>query len=122
VLAGEPVQLFPAVRILETSLFGERASGAKSAAVKWQKNGLRTLAMVACVGVSILGATDLDKFVSLIGSFACVPLVYIYPAYLHYKGAATTRLAKVLDIVLMVVGLVAMVYTTTMAIFQWIEN
>ncbi|KAK7223913.1 hypothetical protein V2G26_011916 [Clonostachys chloroleuca] len=122
VLAGEPVQLFPAVRILETSLFGERASGAKSAAVKWQKNGLRTLAMVACVGVSILGATDLDKFVSLIGSFACVPLVYIYPAYLHYKGAATTRLAKILDIVLMVVGLVAMVYTTTMAIFQWIEN
>lgn len=34
VLAGDPVQLFPAVRILETSLFGERASGRKSLAIK----------------------------------------------------------------------------------------
>lgn len=122
VLAGEPVQLFPAVRILETSLFGDRASGAKSAAVKWQKNGVRIMAMVVCVGVSIVGATDLDKFVSLIGSFACVPLVYIYPAFLHYKGVAETRWAKGMDLTLMVVGLVAMVYTTTMAILQWTQD
>lgn len=122
VLAGEPVQLFPAVRILETSLFGERASGAKSTSVKWQKNAVRLLALVTCVGVSILGATDLDKFVSLIGSFACVPLVYIYPAYLHYKGVAETKAAQSLDIALMVTGLVAMVYTTIMAVFQWIRD
>lgn len=122
VLAGEPVQLFPAVRILETSLFGDRASGAKSAAIKWQKNAVRILALVACVGVSILGATDLDKFVSLIGSFACVPLVYIYPAFLHYKGVAETRRAKVIDITLMVVGLIAMVYTTIMALLQWTHD
>lgn len=122
VLAGEPVQLFPAVRIFETSLFGDRASGAKSAAIKWQKNAVRVLAMVSCVGVSILGATDLDKFVSLIGSFACVPLVYIYPAFLHYKGVAETKSAKTIDMTLMVVGLIAMVYTTVMAVFQWIED
>lgn len=122
VLAGEPVQLFPAVRILETSLFGDRASGAKSAAVKWQKNAVRITALAVCVGVSILGATDLDKFVSLIGSFACVPLVYIYPAYLHYKGVAETKGAKVVDIILMITGLIAMVYTTTMALLQWTQN
>jgi proton-coupled amino acid transporter len=121
VLAGEPVQLFPAVRILETSLFEDRASGAKSAAIKWSKNALRTLLMILCVGISMVGASDLDKFVSLIGSFACVPLVYIYPAYLHYKGAAESTLAKVTDIVLIVVGLVAMVYTTAVTAFQWIE-
>lgn len=122
VLAGEPVQLFPAVRILETSFFEERASGAKSRAIKWKKNAVRTALMVLCVGVSMVGATDLDKFVSLIGSFACVPLVYIYPAFLHYKGAAERGWVKIMDIVLMIVGLVAMIYTTTMAIFQWIEN
>ncbi|KAF4121766.1 solute carrier family 36 (proton-coupled amino acid transporter) [Geosmithia morbida] len=122
VLAGEPVQLFPAVRIMETSLFEERMSGAKNPAVKWKKNALRTLLMIACIGISILGATDLDKFVSLIGSFACVPLVYIYPAYLHYKGVAETSAIKVLDLILMVVGIIAMVYTTGMAIFQWING
>jgi proton-coupled amino acid transporter len=122
VLAGEPVQLFPAVRIIETTLFGERASGRKSAAIKWKKNGLRTAVMALCIGISIVGASDLDKFVALIGSFACVPLVYIYPAYLHYRGAAETRQQKVLDLVLMSVGLVAMVYTTFVTVFQWIDS
>ena len=122
VLAGEPVQLFPAVRIIETTLFGERATGKKSAAIKWQKNGVRTAVMALCIGISMVGASDLDKFVALIGSFACVPLVYIYPAYLHYRGAAETTREKVLDIVLMTAGLIAMVFTTAITVFQWIDS
>jgi proton-coupled amino acid transporter len=122
VLAGDPVQLFPAARIIETSVFGERATGKKSAAIKWKKNALRTLLVGVCVGISIVGASDLDKFVALIGSFACVPLVYIYPAYLHYKGAAQTTRAKVIDIVVMVVGFIAMVYTTLVTVYQWIDS
>ena len=46
VLVGEPVQLFPAIRILETSLFGEKASGKKSKPIKWKKNGLRFALMI----------------------------------------------------------------------------
>ncbi|KAF9765763.1 hypothetical protein IL306_001890 [Fusarium sp. DS 682] len=122
VLAGDPVQLFPAARIIETSIFGERATGKKSARIKWKKNALRTLLVGICVGVSIVGASDLDKFVALIGSFACVPLVYIYPALLHYKGAAQTTRAKVIDIVVMVVGFIAMVYTTLVTAYQWIDS
>ncbi|KAF4972731.1 hypothetical protein FSARC_739 [Fusarium sarcochroum] len=122
VLAGDPVQLFPAARIIETSIFGERATGKKSAAIKWKKNALRTALVGVCVGIAIVGASDLDKFVALIGSFACVPLVYIYPAYLHYKGAAQTRMAKTLDIVVMVVGFIAMVYTTLVCVYQWIDG
>lgn len=120
VLGGEPVQLFPAVRILETALFGERATGKKSLAIKWQKNMLRTAVMGVCVGISIVGASDLDKFVALIGSFACVPLVYIYPAYLHYVDIAETRTQKGLDIGLMILGIVAMVYTTAVTLYQWV--
>ncbi|KIL85522.1 amino acid permease [Fusarium avenaceum] len=122
VLAGDPVQLFPAARIVETSIFGERATGKKSSAIKWKKNALRTLLAGVCVGVSIVGASDLDKFVALIGSFACVPLVYIYPALLHYKGAAQTTRAKVIDVVVMVVGFIAMVYTTLVTVYQWIDS
>lgn len=122
VLAGDPVQLFPAARIIETSIFGEQATGKKSAAIKWKKNALRTALVGLCVGVSMVGASDLDKFVALIGSFACVPLVYIYPAYLHYQGVAEKSWVKAIDIVLMVVGLIAMVYTTSVTVTQWVQD
>jgi solute carrier family 36 (proton-coupled amino acid transporter) len=121
VLVGEPVQLFPAIRIIETYLFGERATGKKSAAIKWKKNFLRTALMVLCGVVAILGASDLDKFVALIGSFACVPLVYIYPPFLHYRGVAKGWY-KVLDIALMLLGVVAMIYTTAVTVAQWIQG
>lgn len=115
ILVGTPVQLFPALRILETKIFGHR-SGKKSLKTKWIKNGFRFGVAVFCGVVSMLGAGNLDKFVALIGSSACVPLVYVYPAWLHYKGVATTRWAKIGDLVMVVVGLVGMVYTTTVTV------
>ncbi|KAK0993660.1 hypothetical protein LTR54_010952 [Friedmanniomyces endolithicus] len=121
VLVGNPVQLYPAVRIVETYLFGEKATGKKSATIKWKKNLLRTGMMALCGVIAVLGASDLDKFVALIGSFACVPLVYIYPPFLHYKGVARTLSAKLLDLGLIVLGLVAMIYTTAVTVAQWIE-
>lgn len=75
-----------------------------------------------CGLISAVGASDLDKFVALIGSFACVPLVYIYPAFLHYKGVAETPAAKALDLAMMVVGVVAMVYTTSVTVARWAEK
>ena len=122
VMVGEPVQLFPAVRIIETSLFGERATGKKSQKIKWKKNALRTALMILCGLISIVGASDLDKFVAIIGSFACVPLVYIYPPYLHYKGVADTLPKKVFDIALMCLGVCAMVYSTGVTVVQWIQS
>lgn len=115
VLVGNPVQLFPAIRILEGKIFGHH-SGKKSLKTKWKKNLFRALMVAFCGGVSIVGAGNLDRFVALIGSFACVPLVYIYPPYLHYRGIATTRSAKIFDIALMALGLVCMVYTTIVTI------
>lgn len=122
VLAGEPVQLFPAVRIVETSLFGDKATGKRSAAIKWKKNAVRTAAMCLCALVAILGASDLDKFVALLGSFACVPLVYIYPPFLHLRGVADTKAEKVFDVALMALGVVAMAYTSIVTISQWVQT
>ena len=115
VLVGTPVQLFPAVRIIEEKLF-RGLSGKRDGTTKWKKNGFRTAITVACVAVSIAGAKNLDRFVALIGSFACVPLVYIYPALLHYKGIAKTRSEKTGDTVFMILGFAAMVYTTFVTI------
>ncbi|KAL8720806.1 MAG: hypothetical protein Q9181_007844 [Wetmoreana brouardii] len=122
ILVGTPVQLFPATRIIENKVFGERASGKRSTATKWTKNALRTSLTVLCALISILGASDLDKFVALIGAFACVPLVYIYPAYLHFKGVAQSPLVKAGDIFLCVIGLGAMIYSTAVTISTWIRG
>lgn len=122
VLVGEPVQLFPAVRIIETTLFGEKATGKKSAAIKWKKNALRTALVCICGVVAILGASDLDKFVALIGSFACVPLVYIYPPFMHWRGVAKTRWEKLVDGGMILVGAIAMAYTSVVTIGQWAQG
>ncbi|OBZ72635.1 Vacuolar amino acid transporter 3 [Grifola frondosa] len=88
ILLSVPLQLFPAVRIMENGLF--QRSGKANPLVKWQKNAFRFILVVFCACLSYAGAADLDKFVSFVGSFACVPLCYVYPAMLHYR--ATVRL------------------------------
>lgn len=66
ILLSIPLQLFPAVRIMEAGLFVE--SGKFSNKVKWKKNTFRLVIVFICIVVSVFGANDLDKFVSLIGS------------------------------------------------------
>ncbi|KAM0748258.1 hypothetical protein T439DRAFT_328239 [Meredithblackwellia eburnea MCA 4105] len=114
ILLSTPLQLFPAVRIMENGIFSR--SGKHSFKVKWEKNTFRMAVVVGCSLVSWLGASDLDKFVSLIGSVACVPLCFCYPALLHYKACATTKKQKIADIALFVFGIAAAVYTTSQTI------
>ncbi|KAK3316953.1 transmembrane amino acid transporter protein-domain-containing protein [Apodospora peruviana] len=116
VLVGTPVQLFPALRIIEGKVFGQHRSGKRNLKTKWIKNAFRVFLVAVCGAVSIAGTGNLDKFVALIGSVACVPLVYVYPAYLHYRGIATTRWARIGDLAMIVLGVVGMVYTSTVTI------
>ena len=77
ILLSTPLQLFPAIGIMETKLFPR--SGKNNPYTKWKKNIFRFFLVVICALIAWGGAGDLDKFVALVGSFACVPLVYIYP-------------------------------------------
>lgn len=115
VLIGNPVQLFPAMRIIEAKIFGHH-SGKKDLLTKWKKNAFRTSLVALCVGISIAGSENLDRFVALIGSVACIPLVYLYPAYLHYKGCATSKWAKIGDVTMIIVGTICMIFSTTITI------
>ncbi|OCK81835.1 hypothetical protein K432DRAFT_403454 [Lepidopterella palustris CBS 459.81] len=121
VLVGTPVQLFPALRIMEGKLFGH-LSGKRDSLAKWKKNTFRAGVIIVCGFIAAVGASDLDKFVALIGSFACVPLVYIYPALLHYKAVASSRLVRFGDLLMIAVGFAAMVYTTSITILRWTQN
>ncbi|KAF2860133.1 hypothetical protein K470DRAFT_258283 [Piedraia hortae CBS 480.64] len=121
ILVGEPVQFFPAVRILETSLFGENATGKRSVKIKWWKNGVRVVMLGCCAVVAVIGASDLDKFVALIGSFACVPLVYVYPPWLHLRGVAEREWERMVDYALIGMGVVAMGFTSVVTVVQWVR-
>lgn len=122
VLVGNPVQLFPAIRILENKFFKRSTPGSKSPATKWKKNAFRAFLACLCGGISILGSNDLDRFVALIGSFACVPLVYIYPPLLHFKGVADNKWSKTGDVLFMILGAAMMTYTTVVTILSSFVN
>jgi proton-coupled amino acid transporter len=77
ILLSTPLQIFPAIRIIETELFTR--SGKYNPWIKWQKNVFRFFMVMLCSAIAWGGADHLDKFVALVGNFACIPLVYIYP-------------------------------------------
>jgi proton-coupled amino acid transporter len=77
ILLSTPLQIYPAIEITSQQLFSK--TGKYNPYIKWKKNFFRFLMVGICALLAWLGANDLDKFVSLVGSFACIPLVYIYP-------------------------------------------
>ncbi|EXJ61283.1 uncharacterized protein A1O5_11840 [Cladophialophora psammophila CBS 110553] len=117
ILLSTPLQLFPAIRIMENELFSR--SGKYNPYIKWQKNVFRFFLVCVCALIAWGGAGDLDKFVALVGSFACIPLVYCYPPLLHLRAVAKTNLQRWLDYLMFAFGLASCVYTTVLTIQQW---
>ena len=69
-----------------------------------------------------IGANDLDKFVSLIGSLACVPLCFVYPPLLHLRACAETRRQKVLDVLLLLFGIFCVVFAGSQTVQSMMEG
>jgi solute carrier family 36 (proton-coupled amino acid transporter) len=118
ILLSTPLQLFPAIRIMENGLFAK--SGKYNPYIKWQKNVFRFVLVVICALIAWGGAGDLDKFVALVGSFACVPLVYVYPPLLHLKAVAKTHWQRIADYAVCAFGVVGCIYTTVLSINLWV--
>ncbi|KAJ2395713.1 hypothetical protein GGI05_001459 [Coemansia sp. RSA 2603] len=117
IVMSVPLQLFPAIRIIESGMFTR--SGKGNPVVKWQKNLFRTLLVVFIAMVAIFGAEELDNFIAIVGASACVPLSFLYPVMLHYKALAVGWRQKAKDIVLIAVGLVGLVYVTYISVDTW---
>lgn len=115
-----PLQLFPAIRIIENGLFTR--SGKHNTMVKWQKNVFRFVFVLLCACIAIAGSGDLDKFVSLVGSLCCVPLCFIFPPLFHLKAVAKSWRQKTVDITILLFGVVSMTYTTGITIALWSEG
>ncbi|CCX10174.1 transmembrane amino acid transporter protein-domain-containing protein [Pyronema domesticum] len=119
ILLSTPLQLFPAIRIMESGLFPR--SGKFNWRVKWTKNFFRYFVVVGTALIAWGGADDLDKFVAIIGSFACIPLVYIYPPLLYMKamGSEIGRKERGMLWLLCAFGLAVMAYTTALTAWKW---
>ncbi|KAK9764572.1 hypothetical protein K7432_007809 [Basidiobolus ranarum] len=118
ILLTLPLMIFPATKILEGAIFGGR-SGRKSTMVKWEKNLFRALLCVCLSLISWGGASNLDNFVSLIGGFGCIPLLFIYPALFHFKTCAKNIWVKTGDIILSLFGFGVMIFVTYISIKSW---
>ncbi|KAJ3022530.1 neutral amino acid transporter [Thoreauomyces humboldtii] len=117
IMLSFPLTVYPTIRITEHALFG-LLDGKHSNMVKWQKNAYRAALMAVLGAVAWLGSNNLDKFVALVGCFACIPLSFIYPSLFHSHIAAT-RVERLKDLSLVVFGIVAMVYTTWITLQEW---
>ncbi|KAF2669610.1 hypothetical protein BT63DRAFT_372711 [Microthyrium microscopicum] len=122
ILLSTPLQFFPAIEITSKFIFKRARSGRVSQKTKWIKNVYRFFMVVLCALIAWIGADDLDKFVALVGSFACIPLVYIYPPMLHYRAVSKTWQQRLADIVLIIFGIVGMVYTTSLTVKSWVTG
>jgi proton-coupled amino acid transporter len=86
ILLSTPLQIYPAIEITSQQLFSR--TGKYNPWIKWQKNVFRFCMVTFCAMIAWLGANDLDKFVSVVGSFACIPLVFIYPVSLPFVSTS----------------------------------
>ncbi|KAI8808404.1 transmembrane amino acid transporter protein-domain-containing protein [Cladochytrium replicatum] len=99
IMLSFPLTVYPSIRITESALFGVR-DGKVDAVVKWQKNAFRL------VHVGLLAAWG--------GSERT-----IWTTLFHYRLSEDWR-AKAKDMATVVLGVVAMVYTTWVTVEEWV--
>ncbi|KAG5517830.1 hypothetical protein PMAC_000284 [Pneumocystis sp. 'macacae'] len=114
VMLSTPLQLFPAIKIIESKLL--TGSGRLNPYVRWKKNFLRIIITLITVLIAWSGSKNLERFISLVGSIACIPLVYMYPSLLHLKVCAKRTWSKICDIMVCSIGAFAMIYVTIVTI------
>ncbi|KAF2757056.1 amino acid transporter-like protein [Pseudovirgaria hyperparasitica] len=120
ILLSTPLQIYPAIEITSQQLFSR--TGKYNPYVKWKKNIFRFFMVMVCATLAWAGAGDLDKFVALVGSFACIPLVYIYPPLLHLKAIAQAPWRRVSDVLIVIFGFLVMAYTTALTVAGWVNS
>ncbi|KAH3668650.1 hypothetical protein OGAPHI_002404 [Ogataea philodendri] len=97
-------------------------SGKRDFTIKWLKNFARVCVVFLMCTIGYLGSSDLDRFVSIIGSFTCIPLIYVYPPVLYLKSFdELSRPARLANLVICVIGVGMMAYTSYQTLSTWGE-
>ncbi|KAF9148385.1 neutral amino acid transporter [Linnemannia schmuckeri] len=113
-----PLMLFPCIRIIEHvcfSILGDKDMGTKKRMIK--ENVIRIVIDFAVAAVAYAGYYKLDIVISFIGSFACAPLLFIFPPLFHVKAFPHQPLwRKISDIALILFGFLVFFYTLVVTI------
>ncbi len=112
------LQQFPANIIAESYLFAKM----KSSWLKvWLINFLRLFILAACIIICLLLGDKLDRFNSIIGTFAATPVAFLVPCLLHYKMCNPSKTGKILDISVIIFSMLALVFCSGYTIYTWNE-
>ena len=88
------------------------------------KNLSRTIIVgLSCV-VALAVYDKLDKFLSITGALTCIPVAFLIPAALHLHIAKTDKNTKaiVIDWTILILGFIALLYCTTVAILTFNDD
>jgi amino acid permease len=99
-----------------------RAAAGASWRTAWKVNAFRSVVVGVTLLVAVLGASQLDNMVSLIGAFCCTPIAFIFPAWFHavmVARPAGKRAEEAVDWAIVALGCGIMVFTTYQAIAGW---
>jgi len=112
-----PLQLLPAIRIVESLLL---APSRPMTWDKYKKNAFRVAFVALVAGIAVAGATSLDHFVGLVGAFCGVPLAFVFPALIHIRlKAVPWTFAFYADLGLIVIGVACTVVVAAVCIITW---
>jgi amino acid permease len=119
---AEPLLVDSAGMLAEADAALGRSTAAQSWRTVWKVNAFRSLVVAATLLVAVLGASQLDNMVSLIGAFCCTPIAFIFPAWFHAVMVARPggkRAEELVDWAIVALGCGIMVFTTYQSIKGW---
>ncbi|KAG0301557.1 neutral amino acid transporter [Dissophora globulifera] len=107
-----PLMLFPCIRIMEHAVLRGIKDTSTGRVRTIKENVVRILIDLAVAIVAYAGYSKLDIFISFIGSFACAPLLFIFPPLFHLRAFPGQPLwRKVSDVILILFGFLVFSYT-----------
>eukprot|EP00834_Sanchytrium_tribonematis_P002764 NODE_92_length_21543_cov_0.719036.p12 type:complete len:191 gc:universal NODE_92_length_21543_cov_0.719036:11246-10674(-) len=109
IIFSVPLQLFPAFEIVE-SIFQLN-----------QSTKLRvSLTTFVCIG-AYLASSSLDLLISVIGTFGCIPIGFIYPAVLHLKLGSSNKSIRN-NYIVIAAGFIFMGISGSIAVSKWVKD
>ncbi|KAG0031933.1 neutral amino acid transporter [Podila clonocystis] len=112
-----PLMLFPCIRIIEGCVFHAVGGGPKTKTLLLKENIVRILIDFAVAAVAYAGYSQLDIFISFVGSFACAPLLFIFPPMFHLRAfPEQPKWRKISDVALILFGFLVFFYTLVVTI------
>ena len=134
ILCTFPLQMFPVYSITRSlmykcgvlvrpprgaALVGGHSMGCDAAGMK---ENVTRLALVCTMAlVAIMEPQQLGHIVSLCGSLCGIPIGFIFPPAMHFTLTRETasRASKAADLGVLLVGVVMLVFTTTITVRDW---